>query len=71
MTGLWYKDASTTNADTAYGYINVVSSTIPEEHYSYSRYHYFEMKGNSVVTGSPQGYRFTKGTGLSVRCVKD
>jgi hypothetical protein len=71
MAGLWYKDSSLTNADTAYGYINVVTSAVPYEYYSSSYYHHFEISGNVVVSGSPSGYRFTKGTGLNVRCVKD
>ncbi len=71
LAGLWYKDSSLTNADTAYAYIKYVASTIPSEYYSSSNIHHFEMVGNGVVSGSPQGYRFTKGTGLNVRCVKD
>lgn len=71
MAGLWYKDSSLTNADTAYGYINVVTSAVPYEYYSSSYYHHFEISGNTVVAGSPSGYRFIKGTGLNVRCVKD
>ena len=71
MAGLWYKDSSRTNADTAYAYIKYVASTIPEEYYSSSNIYHFEMVGNGVVSGSPEGYRFSKGTGLNVRCVKD
>ena len=71
LAGLWYKDSSLTNADTAYAYIKYVASTIPSEYYSSSNIHHFEMVGNGVVSGSPQGYRFTKGTGLNVRCVKN
>ena len=71
LAGLWYKDSSLTNADTAYAHIEYVVSTIPMDYYSSSNIHHFEMVGNSVASGSPQGYRFTKGTGLNVRCVKD
>ena len=71
MAGLWYKDSSLTNADTAYAHIAYVVSTIPAVYYSSSNIHHFEISGNTVVSGSPQGYRFTKGTGLNVRCVKD
>lgn len=71
LAGLWYKDSSQTNADTAYAHIEYVVSTIPSMYYTSSNIHHFEMVGNGVVSGSPQGYRFTKGTGLNVRCVKD
>jgi len=71
LAGLWYKDSSLTNADTAYGYIDVVSTAVPYEYYSSSYFHYFEISGNTVVSGSPTGYRFTKGTAINVRCVKD
>lgn len=71
LAGLWYKDSSQTNADTAYAHIEYVVSTIPSMYYASSNIHHFEMVGNGVVSGSPQGYRFTKGTGLNVRCVKD
>lgn len=71
LAGLWYKDSSLTNADTAYAYIKYVASTIPSEYYGSGNIHHFEMVGNTVASGSPQGYRFTKETGLNVRCVKD
>ena len=71
LAGLWYKDSSLTNADTAYAYIKYVASTIPSEYYSSSNIHHFEIVGNTVVRNSPAGYRFTKETGLNVRCVKD
>ena len=71
MAGLWYKDSSLTSADTAYAFIKYVASTIPSEYYSSSNIHHFEMVGNGVVSGSPYGYRFSKGNGLNVRCVKD
>ena len=71
FAGLWFKDSSLTSADTAYAYINVNEGSIPAMYYSSSNIHHFEMKGNTSVPGSPSGYRFTKGTGLNVRCVKD
>ena len=70
FAGLWYKDSSATNADTAYAYVEALSN-VPYEYHSSSNEFYFKKNGNTVSSDSPTGYRFTKGTGLSVRCVKD